>query len=366
VWYQWNLEEAQTHFEQAIQLNPNYSIVYLWMGNLLFIELGRYAEAFPMQETALRLDPLSIPAIATYVEGLINRNRLAEADRELEKLASVHPAIYASLRGQLTSLGGKWANAVLAGLDALRIDQGGKYTRSALILSFAVLGLEKEALAISEAPDPTALRILGRPGDAVTTSEARLAEDPVNLHARRDLGLALASAGDYARARPILEEIWQRSGGRVTSGFGLFGIDSATALIAIRRDAGEKAEAGELLAAIRDNVRRYQEAGMTVASMADSVDYAEGLAAYLAGERKKGLAMISKAVEDGFFIPQREAYLQALYDDPGFAPIRAKQEARQASERERFLAIVCTDNPYGAVWQPADGTCERVAAAGEN
>ena len=47
-----------------------------------------------------------------------------------------------------------------------------------------------------------------------------------------------------------------------------------------------------------------------------------------------------------------------LYDDPGFAPIRASQEARQARERERFLAIVCPDNPYAAVWQPAEGTCE--------
>jgi hypothetical protein len=63
------------------------------------------------------------------------------------------------------------------------------------------------------------------------------------------------------------------------------------------------------------------------------------------------------------FIPQREAYLQTLYDDPGFAPIRASQEARQ---RDRFLAIVCTDNPYATVWQPAEGTCERFAAVGAN
>ncbi len=361
LWYQWNLEEAQTHFEQAIQLNPNYSIVYLWMGNLLFSDLGRYAEAFPMWETALRLDPLSIPAIATYVEGLINRNRLAEADRELEKLASVHPAIYASLRGQLTSLGGKWANAVLAGLDALRIDQGGKYTRSALTLSFAVLGLEKEALAISEVPRPVVLKILGSPEDAVMTAEAHFLEEPDSLSVRRNLGLAFAGIGDYVRARPILEEIWQRSGGRVTSSLGLFGIDSATALFAIRRTAGKDAEVDELVAAIRDNVRRYREAGIIRANpYFYSADYEDGIAYYLSGESERGLAMISKAVEDGFFIPQREAYLQALYDDPGFAPIRAKQEARQASERERFLAIVCTDNPYGAVWQPADGTCERV------
>ena len=98
----------------------------------------------------------------------------------------------------------------------------------------------------------------------------------------------------------------------------------------------------------------------------ESVDYDEGLAAYLTGEREKGLALIAKAAEDGVFIMPREAYLQVLYDDPGFAPIRVRQEARQARERERFLAIVCTDNPYAAVWQPEEGTCERFAVAARN
>ena len=96
------------------------------------------------------------------------------------------------------------------------------------------------------------------------------------------------------------------------------------------------------------------------------VDYEEGLAAYLAGEHERGLALIAKAVEGGFFIMPWEAYLQELYDDPGFAPIRAKQEARQVREREKFLAIVCNDNPYEAVWQPAEGTCEQFAAAQAN
>ncbi len=71
-------------------------------------------------------------------------------------------------------------------------------------------------------------------------------------------------------------------------------------------------------------------------------------------------------MEDGYFIQPNEGYLRALYNDPGFTPIRARQEARQARERERFLAIVCTDNPYATVRQPAEGTCERFAAAGGN
>jgi hypothetical protein len=67
-----------------------------------------------------------------------------------------------------------------------------------------------------------------------------------------------------------------------------------------------------------------------------------------------------------FFILPNEAYLQTIYDDPGFAPIIAGQKARQARERNRFLSIVCTNNPYADVWQPAEGTCERFAAEQKN
>jgi hypothetical protein len=206
---------------------------------------------------------------------------------------------------------------------------------------------------------------MGRPEDAVTTVEARFAEGQIDLRVRHDLELALAGSGDYAHARPILEEKWQRSGERVTC-CNRFRIDSAAALITIRRNAGEDAEADELLAALRDNVQRYRQAGITGSKLVFSVDFEEGLAAFLAGEREQGLALIARAAEDGYFILPGEAYLQTLYDDPGFAPILASQEARQARERNKFLAIVCTDNPYEEVWQPAEGTCERFAAEGGN
>ena len=146
----------------------------------------------------------------------------------------------------------------------------------------------------------------------------------------------------------------------------MFTTDSATALIAIRRGSGEEAEVGELIAAIRDNVRRYRKADIVGDGRSYGVDYEEGLAAYLSGNREVGLALIDKGTEDGVFIPPNEAYLQAIYDDPGFAPILARQEDRQIRERERFLAIVCTDNPYEAVWQSAEGTCERFVEVGRN
>ena len=360
--FQENANDALTHFRQAIQINPNYAIVYNAMGIVLG-GIGHYEEAYAMTEVALRLDPLSRPAIGNRINGLRNRNLLAEAERELEKLASISPAMHASLRGDLTSVGGKWANDVLGDLDALRLEPNRPTMRNNLTLAFAILGLEKESLAISDHPPPAALSWLGKPGGAVTTAEARLAKDPNSLTARRDLGLALAGAGDYALARPILEEMWQRRGKRVTQ-YGWFRVADAAALIAIRRTGGEEDGVEELLAAIRDNVRRYHEAEITNGPEEYSVDYEEGLAAYLAGERERGLQLIAKGADDGYFIPPSEAYLQVLFDDPGFAPIRKSQEARRASERKKFLSIVCTDNTYESVWQPAEGTCEQYAVAG--
>jgi TolB-like protein len=355
-----NLEEVLTQFEQAIQINPNYSLVYTWMGGLLADDLGRYKEAFIAAETALRLNPLSMPGNFNYIMSLINRNRLDEADRKIEKWAPIRPGASGLARLFRTSVGGKWANFILGVLDGARMGMENPFAWNTAAWHFAVIGLEKEALAISESPQLVVLRALGKPEDAITTAQARLAEDPESPKARSELGLALASAGDYDRARPILEQMWQRSGGGVTGR--LFKFDHAAALIDIRRADGEEAKVGELIAAIKDDVRRNREAGIIRARLCCSVDYEEGLAAYLAGERERGLALIAKGLEDGYFIPPREAYLQVLYDDPGFAPIRASQEARQKRERDRFLDIVCTDNPYATVWQPEEGTCEQFAA----
>ena len=365
-WSQSKMEESLTHFRRAVQINPNYVNGYVWMGNLLNFELGRYNEAFQMRSTAMRLDPLSIPTIRYYVQALIERNRLVEANRELDKIATIFPHVYAYRHGSLMSRGGYVSNAVLGSLDALTIRPGYGQVRTGLSYHFANLGLEKEALAVSLSPYSEILSWLGRPEDAITMAEARVAENPNSPTARHHLGQALAGAGDYHRARPILEEMWQLSGGRIAKRSDLFRTVSAAALIAARRDAGDEAKVGELVAAIRDNVRRYREAGIVGDGRSFSADYEEGLADYLSGDYKKGLALLDKATEDGVFIPPNEAYLQALYDDPGFAPILARQKGRQVRERDKVLAVVCTNNPYEAVWQPAEGTCEGFAASGGN
>ena len=357
-------EKALTNLENAIRLNPNYSIVYSWMGNLLN-SLGQYHEAMKAHEKALTLNPLSALAIGNSVEFLIDRAQFNEAEEELEKIALIYPGLYANLRGDLMSVDGKWASLALGTLEALQTDQRYQWLKSELAIEFAVIGLEQEALTISDEILPELLLMLGRPKEAVTVAEARLNENPTNIYARWDLGLALASEGDYARARSILEDMWQWSSGRVTDASDGFQLGHAAALIAILRASGEEARTAELLAAIEDDVRRRHEAGLAT-NFRSSVDFEEGIAAYLNGERERGITLIAKGSEGGFLIPPKAAYYQSLYDDPDFVQVLAAQRARQAEERGRLLALVCDDNPYEHVWRPAEATCERLAEAETN
>jgi TolB-like protein/Flp pilus assembly protein TadD len=361
-----DIQGALRHFEKALQINPSYADVYTWMANTLDQDLGRYAEAFAMREKAVQLDPLSIVAMFNYTDHLIKRNRLAEADREIEKLAAMAPSMYALLRGLRLSLGGHWADGALGWLESLRIDPDNRRMRSLLAYWFAMLGLEEEVKAIiRDDPDAYVLSLLGRPRQALAVAQAKMAEDlaeyPDSPGIYDEVGLALAGVGDYVDARPHLEAYWQGDGGKLVGPS--FRIDHAAALIAARRAAGEEGDVAEILAAIRDNVRRYEEAGISTSFGIAGPDYEDGLASYLAGDDQRGLPLIARAVEHGHFIPPGEAYLQDLYEHPDFAAIRAMQDAGQARERERFLDVVCSDNPYAAVWQPAAGTCERFVAA---
>ncbi len=350
--------KARAYYRRAIQINPNYSLAHRYLAQILYSDLGQYKDAIALQETAFRLDPLMRPMDWIIFINLIYRNRLAEAEQHMEQYVSDNPSRYAAWQGRLHSIDWQWANSLLGSLEAKRIDSEPwtpGYTSSRKL---AVLGLDKEALALSGQPDRLTIlfRLLGRPEEAVITAESSLAADPIYL--RPLLGLALAAAGEYARARPYLEESWKKSNGLVTRG-GWFSAEMAAALIAIRREAGAEAEVDELVAALRDDVRRLHEAGMTAPNSRLSADYQAGLADYLSGERERGLTLIAKAAEEGYFILPNEAYLQTLYDDPGFAPILEGQKARQARERKRFLDVVCNDARYTEIWQPAEGTCER-------
>jgi len=283
----------------------------------------------------------------------LRRNHLDEAEWELEKLRRLDAGRYQHLMILRKSLDGNWADAALAALQSWSLDpgQGGAYELSSYL---AVLNFPEDAWPQLEEPNLWALQASGDPSRIVA-----LIPDPQDMYQKRDLGLALAGVGEFDRATPLLEEIWTFVEQENYTWF--FSEYHVIALHVSRSNSGTTTANGDLLAHMRKSVELSAESGVISDGMFWDVDFQAGIADWLDVQRESALGLFRKAVERGYFIFPNEAYLQELYDHPGFAPIMEIQRQRQERERVKFLSVVCRDNPHPDLWSPPVDSCQSLS-----
>jgi len=361
-------ESARLHFQRALKINPNYSEAYVWMANNgLF---PTHEEEIAAREAAARLDPLSPVVVYSYIWTLLFRGQLAEMDKEIERYAAIDSNAALVLRAKRDSLGGNWSSLVLSYLQAASSSpEGFTYSWVAAedaMWGLAAIGLVEEALGMTDGQHAAAEIWLGKPGVGLALAQAQAEADPDFIPARFDLSVALAHMGRYAEALPLLQE-GQRLVSRINPSWGNApGLnEDAQALVASLRSLDNEAEVRRVLAEEQYRLRRYREAGIVQTTWDASIDYFEGIVDYLAGDHKKGLELMAKGAMDGYWIKPPAAFQQALFQDPGFAPILERQRIRQARERRKLLAVVCHDNPYASVWQPLPETCQELQKMAE-
>ena len=355
-------ETARLHFQRALELNPNYAEAYVWMANNgLF---PTHEKEIAAREAAARLDPLSPVVVYSYIWTLLFRGQLAEMDREIERYAAIDPNAALMLRGMRDALGGNWSSLVLSYLQAATASpEGFTYSwaaRGDAVWGLAAIGLVEEALRMTDGQHVAAEMWLGKPGVGLALARAEAEADPDDIPARFDLSTALAHAGRYAEALPLLQE-GQRLVSRINPSWGNApGLNNDTqGLVAALRSVGNEKEARQVLAEQKYRLSRYREAGIVQTTWDASIDYFEGIADYLEGDREKGLELMAKGAMDGYWVGPPAAFQQALFQDPGFAPILERQRMRQARERRKVLSVVCDNNPYASVWQPLPETCQE-------
>jgi TolB-like protein/Tfp pilus assembly protein PilF len=344
---------ALSHFERAIALKPSYSDAYTWMAHILQ-QSGRYSDAFKARQEAVRQDPVSIPAINNYIELLVQRGYFDEAERQLSRLSALHPGLAAAQEGRRRSIGGNWSEFSLGLLEAMRLAGSDSPPPVNFAWSLSLLGLSKEVSVLLDPPRPRFSMMLGHHDDAVSAARHFLEESPGDLERKAILGHALAAAGYLDDAAPYFEEVWADI--RQNDAASLWG-DRGAAIVASHRQAGQTKDVEAMIELIQENARRMRVAGINTTAMDMSVDYEEGVAEYLSGNMAAAIELIGKAVDEGFFLYNNRNYMPDLYAHPQFQRIVSVHEERQAGERQRFLEIVCSDNAYSDIWQPADETC---------
>ena len=78
---------------------------------------------------------------------------------------------------------------------------------------------------------------------------------------------------------------------------------------------------------------------------------------FMEGDKEKGLSLIARAVENGYPLEPSMDFFSYLLNDPAYKQVVAGFELMRDEKRERFLNVVCHDNPYQSVWQPQEATC---------
>jgi serine/threonine protein kinase/tetratricopeptide (TPR) repeat protein len=83
-------ENAEAHFQKAIDLNANNANAYLWYSTFLFMS-GRFEKGFEYAYKAINLDPLSPYSHYNIGSGLYYARRFSEAEKQHQKVIDEFP-----------------------------------------------------------------------------------------------------------------------------------------------------------------------------------------------------------------------------------------------------------------------------------
>ena len=168
IWYDWNTDAAERHFQRALELDPDNAEALLYHAHLRSNQ-GRHEEAIEAAERALTIEPFNTRYNALTGQFLIHAGRTDDAIARLQTTLALDP------------------NHVLAHLFASA--------------AYSEKGLYAEAIAEAE--------------KAVAVTRRSVAH-PLGL-----LGHALAKSGDTAGAQALLDELLTASKSRYVAPYGI-------------------------------------------------------------------------------------------------------------------------------------------------
>ena len=341
-----DLDEAIPYLRKGLELNPSYGPAYSWLSSVQRIK-GDYEGGNATLEVGIKVAPLDRVLLGSIATSYIYLDRFEEAEKTIERLMDIAPEMALNRAATLATRQGRWADNAISLIHYLSLAPTSSSYWTRRIVS-EDLGLPEEALTIGEQDSNYRVYILlGQPQEAIKKARDDLESEP-NLGNKWTLGTMHAMSGEMESAHTYFETV-------MTESEDLDGWVPSTSQIAARVAVGDM-EGARLLAQLLDeDLDTRRAAGIDVAPGYLN----EGYAHYLIGEKDAGLAALAKVVELGFYVPVFQAYLKELRSDPGFAPLLAKQQAKQSVEREKFLAVMCgLDNPVPNFWRPSERACE--------
>lgn len=348
-------DDVARMYRKTVEINPNHAEAYRRLTNHLENDRESIDETY---RKLIRLDPRSRRIRLEYINVLRRQGRLAEAAAEIEDYAGIDPLGAVVLRGRHSAIGGNWGDPILAYLEATRLGKenvifGGMEDLAGRL---AAIGMPDETLPFVEPGDLLNISWFKDPAEAVALARAELATDPLSIDPAL-MGIILMHAGHHEEASHYLErllsfrpDLFDRED--------YFTTYIGQALVTTHREAGDVERAKKILDLMEAGVRKNRQFLASTSGWYESVDYKAGIVESLSGNRETGVALIAKAVDEGFWLSPPSPFQEPMYDDPAIVEILDRQKIRQAREREKVLDVVCADGFSHPVWVPKEETCE--------
>jgi tetratricopeptide (TPR) repeat protein len=185
---------SETLFRHALSVTTDNSVANHNLGNYL-MSTGRLNEAIPYLETAVGIDPNSVPSHTDLGSALAQSGQLKQAIAQFEQaieLAPDAPIPHNNLGSALTQAG-RLPDAIAEFQTALRLDPG--YEEARRNLAAAQAGNSNEA----HLSRGIALLKAGDSSGAVAELESAVRVDPNDADAQNNLGIALARFPEHQR-----------------------------------------------------------------------------------------------------------------------------------------------------------------------
>lgn len=361
---QWGVVDIQqtiADLERVLQLNPNDSYAMNLLGNLYTDDLAEYEKGHDYTMQALRLNPLSIPALGNTTSYYINRREYEKAAPLIDKMKTLSMPFHGLLLTWKQQEEGQHEEALLTAMKTMEYAPNFGRIRNVIVRAFFNIGLIEEAKALlPESQIGWYNYEVGRYQENVEISYKRYLQDPENESYQRQYYQAKAATGDYKDFLAILEKSFADHKGLIANG--AFQQGDLNDLMHYRLMDNPDADLSDVFVSMKANLKKLEK--LKFRSF-DQTMLKRHMAYYM-GDYDEAMKLLRRQIfEYGYRLDNRNGFLDKLTTHPLYAETVKLQADRFAAWRFNFLTLVCRNSPYAAYWQPEKATCDQFLSDGD-
>jgi tetratricopeptide (TPR) repeat protein len=342
------------HAQKVLAVNPS-KVGAMNLIAIAFQDLDRYEEMLEVYDQMFAVDPLSTLARSNYSSWLCEMGRIDEA-REMahQLLADDHWRGYRRL-GFISSYEGKVAEAVSWFLKAHAEDPENSTSNRLLVNALILLDEYEEARRIGSRFATDVNIAEGRFLAAIQAMQTKLQLDPLNQRMILSAAETLYQAGRIDEALPLFERLREvgPEGAPIAMNY------RATAHLAVaRKRAGDESGARAAAQILRKSLSAFRQAF----GKSSAVPEYDAMLAALDDNRDAVVPALRAATEIGLRSPQlfADVIFEDLWTDERFVSLQQEVDELLAEEHQKYLQLVCFNNPVPDNWRPLPQTCDGV------